>query len=118
MLFSSQTFLYLFLPLALLLHWLSGKQLRNLILLTLSLIFYAWGEPKYVLVLLLSILLNWGVGNLFSAGIPQKNYILIAGCSANILLLVFFKYFGFLLGIAGLKHKVVFECDFWLRFSP
>lgn len=106
MLFSSPTFLYFFLPLALLLHWLSGKRLRNLILLTLSLIFYAWGEPKYVLILLLSILLNWGVGKLFTADIPKKNYILIAGCSANILLLVFFKYFGFLLGIAGLNKTI------------
>ena len=106
MLFSSPTFLYFFLPLALLLHWLSGKRLRNLILLTLSLIFYAWGEPKYVLILLLSILLNWGIGKLFTADIPKKNYILIAGCSANILLLVFFKYFGFLLGIAGLNKTI------------
>ena len=106
MLFSSPTFLYFFLPLALLLHWLSGKRIRNSILLTFSLIFYAWGEPKYVLVLMLSILLNWGVGRLFSADIPKKNYILIAGCSANILLLVFFKYFGFLLGIAGLSKTI------------
>ena len=106
MLFSSPTFLYFFLPLALLLHWLSGKRIRNLILLTFSLVFYAWGEPKYVLVLLLSILLNWGVGKLFSADVPKKNYILIAGCSANILLLVFFKYFGFLLGIAGLNKTI------------
>ena len=106
MLFSSPTFLYFFLPLALLLHWLSGKRIRNLILLIFSLVFYAWGEPKYVLVLLLSILLNWGAGRLFSADIPKKNYILIAGCSANILLLVFFKYFGFLLGIAGLSKAI------------
>ena len=106
MLFSSPTFLYFFLPLVLLLHWLSGKRIRNVILLIFSLVFYAWGEPKYVLVLLLSILLNWGVGRLFSADIPKKSYILITGCSVNILLLVFFKYFGFLLGIAGLNKTI------------
>ena len=54
MLFSSVTFLYAFLPLTLLCYFLAPKGLRNAVLLVASLVFYAFGEPRYVVLLLIS----------------------------------------------------------------
>ena len=64
MLFSSIEFLYYFLPIVLIGYFLLPKQLRNGWLLLVSLVFYAWGEPKLVWVMLSSIVLNWlwGIG--------------------------------------------------------
>ena len=64
MLFSSIEFLYYFLPVVLIGYFLLPKQLRNGWLLLVSLVFYAWGEPKLVWVMLCSIVLNWlwGIG--------------------------------------------------------
>ena len=60
MVFSSFTFLFIFLPLVLLTYFLAKKrQLRNIVLLVFSLIFYAWGEPVYVILMLLSIIVNY-----------------------------------------------------------
>lgn len=60
MLFSSLIFLYAFLPGTLLLYFLVPRKCKNFILLLASLTFYAWGEPKYLLLILLSILLGYG----------------------------------------------------------
>lgn len=58
MVFSSMIFLWLFLPLTLVLYFASNDKIKNIIILVASLIFYAWGEPKYILLMLLSILLT------------------------------------------------------------
>ncbi len=62
MLFSSITFLYYFLPAVLLLYFISPKGLKNSVLLVASLIFYGWGEPKYVFLMIATILMGWGLG--------------------------------------------------------
>ena len=64
MLFSSIEFLYYFLPVVLLGYFLLPRQLRNGWLLTVSLVFYAWGEPRLIWVMAASIILNWlwGIG--------------------------------------------------------
>ena len=62
MLFSSLTFLFLFLPLFLILYYLTSERYRNLLLFIASLIFYAWGEMKYIWVLLLSTVVDFNVG--------------------------------------------------------
>ena len=59
MLFSSITFLFLFLPVTVLIYYLVPQKTRNLVLLIASLFFYAWGEPVYVVLIILSILLNF-----------------------------------------------------------
>ena len=59
MVFSSIVFLFTFLPVVLILYFLVPKAAKNVILLIASLIFYAWGEPVYVFLMLLSILLNY-----------------------------------------------------------
>ena len=59
MLFSGITFLYYFLPIVLILYTISPKKLKNSTLLAASLVFYAWGEPRYVLIMLAVILCAW-----------------------------------------------------------
>ena len=62
MLFTEPVFLFLFLPGLLAAHLLSPRRARNPILLLASLLFYAWGQREYVIVLLASILLNYSIG--------------------------------------------------------
>ena len=62
MVFSSLFFLFVFLPLVLLIYFLAPKKLRNFVLLVVSLVFYAWGEPIYVLIMLFSIAVDYTLG--------------------------------------------------------
>jgi alginate O-acetyltransferase complex protein AlgI len=100
MVFSSLVFLYLFLPLVLLGYFSLPRAARNAWLLLASLVFYAWGEQWYVLVLLLTIGFNWLAGLAIErcAGSRHGRSLLIAGVSANLALLVYFKYANFLVG--------------------
>ena len=66
MVFSSLIFLVIFLPITLLVYYIAPTKLRNLWLLIVSLIFYSWGEPVYILLMLFSILLNYVCGLLIS----------------------------------------------------
>ena len=67
MVFSSMTFLFAFLPVVVLVYMLSPKQMKNAILLIASLFFYAWGEPKNILLMLLSIGINYVFGRIIEA---------------------------------------------------
>lgn len=100
MLFSSNTFLYFFLPLVLGLYFVSPRAARNSVLLAASLIFYAWGETTWVLVMLASILFNWGIGRLLgdvgSRAVAARKRILVVAVVGNLAVLGFFKYGGFL----------------------
>ncbi|MDR1420580.1 MAG: MBOAT family protein [Treponema sp.] len=105
MLFSSITFLVLFLPVVLLLYYycpvIKG---RNFILLFCSLVFYAWGEPKYVLIMILSILFNYRMG-LFIAdetfGGSRRRIVLGIAVAGNLLVLFYFKYLGFAVSLVN-----------------
>jgi alginate O-acetyltransferase complex protein AlgI len=99
MLFSSTIFLFAFLPVVLCLYWaLPGMRSRNALLLLASLLFYAWGEAGYVLILLASIGLNWAFGLWIDArrNRASERLILAAALGANLLLLGVFKYANFL----------------------
>jgi alginate O-acetyltransferase complex protein AlgI len=99
MLFSSMPFLIFFLPAALLVYYYCPTvKAKNGALLCASLLFYAWGEPRYVLIMIISILLNYRAGICLGEAAKSKNMrrvILAAGISINLLLLFYFKYFGF-----------------------
>ena len=99
MVFSSAIFLFLFLPIVLLGHWFAGQRLRNLFLLLASLIFYAWGEGTYVVVMILSIICNYFFGRLLDSTVWQNQRKLLLGImlALNLLPLLYFKYFIFLL---------------------
>lgn len=99
MLFSSVPFLYYFLPLVLAVYFLTPARFRNAVLLLASLIFYAWGEPKYVLLMLASILSGYGFGLLQERYRGQKGAKLVCGLSVAVSLsfLLYFKYADFFL---------------------
>lgn len=99
MLFSSIPFLYYFLPLVLAVYFLTPARFRNAVLLLASLIFYAWGEPKYVLLMLASILSGYGFGLLQERSRGQKGAKLFCGLSVAVSLsfLLYFKYADFFL---------------------
>ena len=98
MVFSSLTFLFLFFPLVMGVYYLCPRALRNLWLLLTSLLFYAWGEPVYIILMILSILLNYFCGMDIenkSENEAKAKRSLVFAITVNIVLLVFFKYFGF-----------------------
>ncbi len=104
MLFNSITFLWMFLPILVILYFTIGKiwpRTKNYILLVFSLVFYAWGEPKYVLLMIASIVVNYIFGLLIDrAGKRKKKQQRIAWLILDIIfnlgLLGHFKYFNFL----------------------
>lgn len=98
MVFSSTIFLFFFLPLVLLGYLLVGSKGRNLFLLLASLLFYAWGENFYLLIMLVSIGMNWLFGLLINnAHVCGRNgnVSLVVAVVANLGLLGFFKYANF-----------------------
>ena len=100
MLFLSITFLFLFLPVVLAVYYLVPWKVKNIALLIASLFFYAWGEPVYVVLMVLSILLNY-----FCARDIKENenepvkakFNVVFAVAVNLFILGFFKYYGFLL---------------------
>ena len=97
MLFSSMTFIYVFLPIVLLLYLITKKELHNPILLIASIIFYAWGEPKYLVIMLLTIIINYFGAILIENNKQIKKIALILTMLVNLGFLVYFKYFNFLI---------------------
>ena len=98
MVFSSLNFLYIFLPLALAAHLLAPARAKNAVLLAASLWFYAWGEPVYVLLMLLSVAFNYVTGLQIAARTARRGRrsVLAWGVAFNLAVLGFFKYYGFL----------------------
>ena len=99
MVFSSLSFLLLFLPAALLIYFLSPRRARNAVLFIISLVFYAWGEPVYVVLMLFSTLTDYTIGRLmerWDARPGLRRAALIASLTINFGLLGFFKYSGLL----------------------
>lgn len=99
MVFSSTIFLFAFLPAFLAIYFVTPwRPVRNVVLLCFSLLFYAWGEPVYVWLMIASIVLNWvfalGISKVSSSG-PRKAFLIFA-LTANLLILGFYKYQGFL----------------------
>ncbi len=97
MLFSSLVFLFIFLPVTCFFYFLSPKKFRNTILIISSLIFYAWGEPKYIILMLFSILINYILTILIDkqSSVKKAKLILILTIVINLLLIGIFKYLDF-----------------------
>ena len=103
MVFSSFVFLLVFLPLVLLLYYICPGRVRNLLLLIASLIFYAWGEPVYVLIMVFSIFFDYVNGRLIerfkNRNSPWKaKAALVIDLCGNLAILGFFKYADFFIG--------------------
>ena len=101
MVFSSFAFLWIFLPIVLIGALITRKKGSNLFLLIMSLLFYAWGEPKFVVLLLFSITMNYAGGLMISAAGNKsiRTFLLTAIILLNLLLLAYFKYFNFFAGV-------------------
>lgn len=102
MVFSSLLFLFRFLPLVLILYYAVPRRLRNLVLLLVSLVFYAWGEPVYVILMIVSILISWTGGlmvdRFLSLGrVKAAKVSLALSVAGGLSLLGFFKYADFVL---------------------
>lgn len=104
MLFSSITFLYYFFPITLFLYFVSPKGLKNSVLLLASLIFYGWGEPKYLFLMMASILFGYLFGILIekAATRGRKLFFCVFSVGLSLSSLLFFKYADFLLGNVNL----------------
>ena len=100
MLFSSIPFLFYFLPAVLILYFLVPKVLKNTVLLIFSLIFYAWGEPKYVFLMIATIGLFYGCGIAIGRSTTQKmkKLWLTVSIVISLALLAVFKYADFAIG--------------------
>ncbi|QPQ36422.1 MBOAT family O-acyltransferase [Lysinibacillus sp. JNUCC-52] len=100
MVFSSLLFLFVFLPIVLMLYYCSPRKIKNFILFIMSLIFYAWGEPVYIVIMLVSTLTDYCFGLLLDkpnmSSVKRKGIVL---CSiiVNLMLLSYFKYADFLI---------------------
>lgn len=99
MIFSSIPFLYYFLPMVLLVYGLTPREGKNAVLLLFSLVFYGWGEPKYLAVMLVCTALGYGFGlALGRAGRPGvRKALLAASVLSSLSFLVYFKYADFFL---------------------
>lgn len=95
MLFSSPIFLFYFLPAVIVLHFLLPMRFKNVMLLIASLIFYAWGEPILVFLMISSIIFNFFYGNFLNKYKSTHKYTLPVGILINLLPLMLFKYGDF-----------------------
>ena len=107
MVFSSLIFLFVFLPITLVLYYIVAKPLKNPVLILCSLIFYAWETPQYLVLMLFSVVFNYCAGleldDLHQRGKPKAaKWVMIAVVVMNLFLLGFFKYSGFL--VENLNH--------------
>lgn len=103
MVFSSLNFIFIFLPVVLILYYLVPFRLKNPVLLLASIVFYAWGEPVYVVLMILSIAFNYVAGRQFGIlkGKKERKRQLVLSVAVNLLLLGFFKYAGLIVGTVG-----------------
>lgn len=105
MVFSGPVFLFLFLPVSLLLYYICPARLRNLALLLASLVFYAWGEPEYILIMIFSAVFDYVNGRLigrFDLKGKRKasRAVMIVSVIGNLAVLGTFKYAGGFIGLA------------------
>ncbi|MBQ9531302.1 MAG: MBOAT family protein [Eubacterium sp.] len=122
MVFSSATFLIIFLPVTMILYYLVGVLItkniavKNLILLIASLIFYAWGEPVYIILMLISIFFNYIIGRDISLAKENEENkrsktLFICAVTFNLCVLGFFKYADFVVenigGLFGAELKML-----------
>ncbi|MDY3920439.1 MAG: MBOAT family O-acyltransferase [Candidatus Limivivens sp.] len=103
MVFSSLLFLFRFLPAVFLLYYIAPRRLRNLVLFLCSLFFYAWGEPKYVFLMLFSITMDFCIGRLIDRNRRMGRRraargFLMLSILVNLSILGFFKYADFFIG--------------------
>jgi alginate O-acetyltransferase complex protein AlgI len=116
MVFSSPVFLFYFLPAVLLIYALvrGNTNLQNIVLFFSSLLFYFWGEKQYAILVLFSILINYSFGFLISKfeTLHLKKWILVTGILANLSILIYYKYFNFIVSVifnTSIEHTYIID---------
>ncbi len=101
MIFSSVEFVFIFLPIVLILYYLVPFKLKNAVLLLSSLVFYSWGEPVYVLLMLFATLIGYvnGLLQVRLNNTSAKKTVLAASLVLNLSVLGYYKYAGFIVGL-------------------
>lgn len=117
MVFSSLIFIVMFLPVTIFIYYISPRSLRNLVFLAASLVFYAWGEPVYILIMVFSTVFDYTNGMLIDKYRQRKKIaraVLINSVVVNLGILCFFKYYSFI--VSNINH--VFNQDLALLDLP
>jgi len=114
MVFSSLTFLYAFLPLSILAHYLTKNMTyRNITLILFSLVFYAWGEPLWLFLLLLTAVFDYGIGVLIEKMLTKSKtkakMALVFGVLVNLSLLIGYKYGAFIWDNLNMMFPIPFS---------
>lgn len=105
MVFSSLPFIFVFLPITLILYFIVGRKYKNIVLLLASLVFYSWGEPVYIVLMIFSSVVDYSHGRLMEKFPTKKKIFLVSSIVVNLSLLGIFKYSGFILAnINGLLN--------------
>ncbi len=111
MVFSSLTFMYVFLPIVLLLYFVAPMKVKNFIILVSGLIFYAWGEPRYIWIMIVSSFVDYFAGRIIDIYDKNKRIkltALLVSMTIDLGFLVYFKYSGFFID----NFNAIFGTDF------
>lgn len=95
--FHTLFFIFLFLPFLLVLYFLCPKRMQNTLLLIASLLFYSWGEPRFVFLLILLMIINYILGIYIEKNKQNGKRCLVEAVVVNLFVLIYFKYYGFFL---------------------
>lgn len=117
MVFSSLIFIFIFLPITLVIYYLVPRTKQNYVLLISSLFFYGWGEPVYIILMVISIMINHLGGLLIQEYRENKDFckfIFIAVLVLDLSSLVFFKYYGFIID----NINLIFNTSLRIRNLP
>ncbi|MBU3193121.1 MBOAT family O-acyltransferase [Clostridium algidicarnis] len=111
MAFDSLIFILYFLPLTLFMYYISNVRYKNLILLIASIFFYIWGSSKTVVIIFISIIINYFLGYLLHKLQKNRRAILYLGVSFNVIILIYYKYMNFFIGnfnrLIGSNHSLL-----------
>lgn len=110
MVFSSSVFLFVFLPITLIVYWLWREhiEIQNTWLLFVSVVFYFWGEPTFIFGLIFSSIANWYLGEKIKICIKasKKKILFVLVLTFNLLFFIFFKYLGFFIESLNLVTNI------------
>lgn len=109
MLFNSLTFILIFLPISILFYYCLNNNLKNYLLLLISLLFYAWGEPKFIILLMISILINYFLSLIIYNSNKLSKISLILAIAINVIFLLSFKYLSLYVGFLNQFFPVQFN---------
>ncbi len=118
MVFSHILFLYVFLPIFLMTYHLAGRSLRNYVILLFSVLFYAWGAPTFIFLVLISLIINYYIVSLLHQYNQYRQHLLILSIVINLGLLGYFKYANFFIdNVNFLLESLSFKQVEWTNIA-